>query len=63
MQRVLSDPGFDGDDGSAEIGLTGALQAWTATGDPSVVHEALLSARVMVPIVAILDEVDPNGAE
>jgi hypothetical protein len=63
VQRVLSDPGFDGDDGSAERALTEALQAWTATGDPAGVHEALLSARVMVPVVAILDELDEHGGE
>lgn len=63
MQRVLSDPGFDGDDGSAQPALTAALAAWRDTGDPAPVHEALRSARVMVPIVAIATELEASGAE
>ena len=60
---MLSDPGFDGDDGSAQPALTTALATWTASGDAAPVHEALLSARVMVPVVAILAELDESGGE
>jgi hypothetical protein len=63
MQRVLSDPGFPDDDGSAPPALTAALQAWRAGGDPTPVREALLSARVLVPVVAIAGELDESGAE
>jgi hypothetical protein len=63
VQRVLSDPGFDGDDGSAQPALTAALEAWRATGDADAVREALLSVRVMVPVVAIATELDEAGAE
>jgi hypothetical protein len=63
VQRVLSDPGFDGDDGSAQPALTAALASWADSGDPGPVHAALLSARVMVPVVAIATDLGADGAE
>lgn len=62
--KNIPDPGFSDDDGSADPRLTGALAAWaddrTAHGP---VLEALAGARLLVPVVAVLGEVeeDENG--
>ena len=57
--RSLPDPGFAGDDGAAPAELAAAL----VSGDGRAVVTALLTARVLVPVVAVLDEVeiDPDG--
>lgn len=63
--REIPDPGFAGDDGAAEPAVTSALSAYAAA--PEAQHRATLAAlqtsRVLVPVVAILGEVeyDANG--
>ncbi|MDQ0829885.1 hypothetical protein QFZ66_006898 [Streptomyces sp. B4I13] len=62
--KNIPDPGFSDDDGSADPRLSAALAAWaedrTAVGP---VLEALRGARLLVPVVAVLGEVeeDENG--
>ncbi|MFC9244153.1 SseB family protein [Streptomyces sp. NPDC057136] len=62
--KNIPDPGFSNDDGMAAPELTAALAAWSqdrkAVGP---VLEALLGARLLVPVVAVLGEVeeDENG--
>jgi hypothetical protein len=62
--KNIPDPGFSDDDGTADPRLAEALAAWeqdrTAHGP---VLEALRNARLLVPIVAVLGEVeeDENG--
>ncbi|MFF7850026.1 SseB family protein [Streptomyces sp. NPDC007910] len=62
--KNIPDPGFSEDDGTADPRLTEALAAWaqdrTAHGP---VLEALRDARLLVPVVAVLGEVetDENG--
>jgi hypothetical protein len=64
MERVLSDPGFGDDAGAADSGLECALSAWQLhDGPPGPVLTALLAARVMVPIVAMLAEREADGRE
>ncbi|MET8578458.1 SseB family protein [Streptomyces sp. NPDC005012] len=64
MKKNIPDPGFADDDGSADPRLAAALRAWsedrTAHGP---VLEALKDARLLVPVVAVLGEVeeDENG--
>ncbi len=63
-QKNIPDPGYSDDDGAADPALTAALAAWaedrTAVGP---VLEALSGARLLVPVVAVLGEVeeDENG--
>ncbi|KQX11213.1 hypothetical protein ASC82_20245 [Streptomyces sp. Root431] len=62
--KNIPDPGFSDDDGTADPRLAAALAAWaedrTAHGP---VLDALKGARLLVPIVAVLGEVetDENG--
>ncbi|MFD1272032.1 SseB family protein [Streptomyces kaempferi] len=62
--KNIPDSGFPDDDGSADPRLSAALAAWaedrTAVGP---VLEALEGARLLVPVVAVLGEVeeDENG--
>ncbi|MET9843490.1 SseB family protein [Streptomyces ossamyceticus] len=62
--KNIPDPGYSDDDGSADPRLSAALAAWaedrTAVGP---VLEALKGARLLVPVVAVLGEVeeDENG--
>ncbi|MFI5659440.1 SseB family protein [Streptomyces sp. NPDC051684] len=62
--KNIPDPGFSGDDGTADPRLTEALAAWsrdrTAHGP---VLAALKDTRLLVPVVAVLGEVeeDENG--
>ncbi|MFF6778136.1 SseB family protein [Streptomyces sp. NPDC012637] len=57
--KNIPDPGFSSDDGSADPRLAAALAAWaedrTAHGP---VLEALRGARLLVPVVAVLGEVE-----
>jgi len=57
--KNIPDPGFSDDDGSADPRLSAALAAWaedrTAVGP---VLEALRGARLLVPVVAVLGEVE-----
>ncbi|MFI1164108.1 SseB family protein [Streptomyces sp. NPDC020801] len=62
--KNIPDPAYSDDDGSADPRLSAALAAWaadrTAVGP---VLEALKGARLLVPVVAVLGEVeeDENG--
>lgn len=58
MSRELPDPGFAGDDGTADSALAQALVTWAAGGAADPVHGALIGSRVMVPVVAVAMEVD-----
>lgn len=63
QSRVIPDPGFADDDGSAAPGLTAALAAWQH--DPAAYAEALATlqhSRVLVPVVAVLGEVEYDDA-
>ncbi|MBP8539568.1 SseB family protein, partial [Streptomyces sp. MK37H] len=53
--KNIPDPGFSGDDGSADPRLTAALAAWAddRSAEPEVLA-ALTDARLLVPVVAIL---------
>ncbi|WP_055493000.1 SseB family protein [Streptomyces sp. TP-A0356] len=60
--KNIPDSGFSDDDGSADPRLSAALAAWaedrTAVGP---VLEALRGARLLVPVVALLGEVEEDG--
>ncbi len=56
--RPIPDPGFAGDDGSADPALAAALRAYAADGDAVPVLRALREARLLVPVVAVLGEVE-----
>lgn len=60
MERVIPDPGFADDDGSADPSVTAALAAYDA--DPGSRRTAALAAlqdsRVLVPVLAVLGEVE-----
>ncbi|WP_432038627.1 SseB family protein [Streptomyces cucumeris] len=62
--KNIPDPGFSGDDGSADPRLTAALAAWAddRSTEPEVLA-ALTGARLLVPVVALLGEVEegPGG--
>ncbi|MFK0228584.1 SseB family protein [Streptomyces sp. NPDC090303] len=59
--KNIPDPGFSEDDGTADPRLAAALAAWaedrTAQGP---VLEALKEARLLVPVVAVLGEVETD---
>ncbi|MFJ8851183.1 SseB family protein [Streptomyces sp. NPDC102437] len=63
-QKNIPDPGYSDDDGTADPALAAALAAWAedrkAVGP---VLEALKGARLLVPVVAVLGQVeeDENG--
>ncbi len=55
----IPDPGFAGDDGSADPTLATALAAYDAgSADRAQVLAALTRARLLVPVVALLGEVE-----
>ncbi len=58
--RSIPDPGFSGDDGAADPEVAAALAAYDA--DPDARHDATLAvlqrARLLVPVVAVLGEVE-----
>ncbi len=66
-QKNIPNPGFADDDGTADPRLSAALAAWSADRTASAAESELLAAltasRLMVPIVALLGEVetDANG--
>jgi hypothetical protein len=61
--RRIPDPGFAGDDGSASPRLATALARWAAERvDRTEVIAALQAARLLVPVVAVLGEVDHDEA-
>jgi hypothetical protein len=53
-ERRLAFTGFDDDDGSADTALSEALQA----GEQGPILAALTKARLLVPVVAMLGEVE-----
>ncbi|MGC5534579.1 SseB family protein [Streptomyces sp. SR-10] len=62
--KNIPDPGFSDDDGSASPALTSALDAWSR--DRSAVGPvltALRDARLLVPVVAVLGEVEEGSQE
>lgn len=65
MQRVIPDPGFAGDDGTADEAVTAALASYAAQGRVGypVALAALQEGRVLVPVVAVLgdSEVGADG--
>ncbi|UGQ10710.1 SseB family protein [Yinghuangia sp. ASG 101] len=56
--KSIPDPGFSGDDGSADVALTSALTSGAAVGE---VLAALAPARLLVPVVAILGELEDTA--
>lgn len=62
--RSIPDAGFPDDTGEAPAALTAALTAYDA--DPDALHEATLQAlqdaRLLVPVVAVLGEVEHDEA-
>ncbi|MBB1255490.1 SseB family protein [Streptomyces alkaliterrae] len=62
--KNIPDPGYAGDDGSADPRLTAALAAWQKdpTTEPELLR-LLSGARLLVPVVAVLGEVEtgPDG--
>ncbi len=58
--RSLPDPGFPGDDGSAPVELARALAAYDVdpAGQRAAALAALQRARVLVPVMAVLGEVE-----
>jgi hypothetical protein len=60
--RTIPDPGFAGDDGRAAPHLVAALTAYDAVPDDREAHRgalvALANARLLVPVVAVLGEVE-----
>ncbi|MFC5803712.1 SseB family protein [Streptomyces formicae] len=59
--KNIPDPGFSDDDGTADPALTAALAAWAEdrTAEQPVL-EALKGARLLVPVVAVLGEVEED---
>ncbi len=57
--RTIPDPGFAGDDGSAPKRLTEALSVYQQDPDGGYLPAlaALCGARLLVPVLAVLDEV------
>ncbi|MFG2297531.1 SseB family protein [Streptomyces sp. NPDC048603] len=60
-QKNIPDPGFSDDDGSADPRLSAALAAWAEdrSREPEVLA-ALRGARLLVPVVAVLGEVETD---
>ncbi|MFI8103066.1 SseB family protein [Streptomyces sp. NPDC086023] len=60
-EKNIPDPGFSDDDGSADPRLSAALAAWAEdrTAEPRLL-EALRDARLLVPVVAVLGEVETD---
>ncbi|MBT2394336.1 SseB family protein [Streptomyces sp. ISL-1] len=57
--KNIPDPGFSDDDGTADPRLAAALAAWSADRSAQQpVLEALKDARLLIPVVALLGEVD-----
>jgi SseB protein N-terminal domain len=61
--RRIPDPGFAADDGSASAELSAALDAWAT--DPTAYADVLAvlqRSRLLVPVVAVLGEVEYDEA-
>ncbi|MER5302713.1 SseB family protein [Streptomyces lasiicapitis] len=62
--KNIPDPGFSDDDGSADPALSAALAAWAEDrGAHGPVLEAVAGARLLVPVVAVLGEVEVDNQE
>lgn len=60
-QKNIPDPGYSDDDGTADPALAGALAAWAEDRTAvAPVLEALRGARLLVPVVAVLGEVEED---
>ncbi|MFG2392428.1 SseB family protein [Streptomyces lavendulae] len=59
--KNIPDPGFSDDDGTADPRLSAALAAWAAdrAAEPQLLA-ALKAARLLVPVVAMLGEVETD---
>lgn len=61
--RRLAEPAFPGDTGGADEALSSALSSYAAGSTPYVeVLAALCEARLLVPVVAVLGEVEYDAA-
>ena len=61
--RRIPDPGFAGDDGGADAALSAALAAYAADLSRHLeVFAALQGARLLVPVVAVLGQVEVDAA-
>ncbi|MFI5531071.1 SseB family protein [Kitasatospora sp. NPDC051853] len=62
QQKNIPNPGFAADDGTADPRLSAALAAWqqNGAGEPELLA-ALTGSRLMVPIVALLGEVEVDA--
>ncbi|MFJ3924281.1 SseB family protein [Streptomyces sp. NPDC090022] len=60
-QKNIPDPGYSDDDGTADPRLSAALAAWAEdrAKEPEVLA-ALAGARLLVPVVAVLGEVETD---
>ncbi|MYY01635.1 SseB family protein [Streptomyces sp. ATexAB-D23] len=59
--KNIPDPGYSDDDGTADPALAGALAAWAEDRTAvAPVLEALRGARLLVPVVAVLGEVEED---
>ncbi|MFF8617851.1 SseB family protein [Streptomyces sp. NPDC015350] len=59
--KNIPDPGYSDDDGTADPALTAALAAWAADRKAvGPVLEALRGTRLLVPVVAVLGEVEED---
>lgn len=60
--RSIPDPGFAGDTGAADPALTARLAAYERAGGEGAAHHEVLAllqdARVLVPVVALLGDVE-----
>jgi hypothetical protein len=65
-RRDLPDPGFAGDEGGVAEDVAAALEAYRADPHARPVHRATLAvlqhSRVLVPVVAVLGEVEHDAA-
>lgn len=59
--RSLAKPAFPEDDGSLDALLGEAFAEYAAKGDAAPVIGALCSARLLVPVIALLGEVPTEG--
>ncbi|MFJ3090059.1 SseB family protein [Streptomyces sp. NPDC086838] len=60
-QKNIPDPGYSDDDGTADPALASALTAWAEDRTAvAPVLEALKGARLLVPVVAVLGEVEED---
>lgn len=60
--RLLPDPGYAADDGAGDPALTAALTSYAeARAGLAAALEVLQDARLLVPVVAVLGEVEVDG--